>query len=240
MRFATVFKPVTIAKASKVRRPNGYARLEALNRRMSSAVQLNLLKGIKTFKKRIDPDALYEAWKTRDYSQVMRVIPWENMDQDLSFSPLGDALESATEIAIPVLPAPLQDTLRFDLANPRIRSYVDARTGDMVTALRQDSQAVIQEAISASFSEALSPRRVADRIKGSIGLYPRLDRAVERYREGLEPLNAEAENNLGNCFYLQEKLSDAIYHYEKAIKIDPNLITARRNLALAYDKAGKK
>jgi hypothetical protein len=176
MRFATVFKPVTIAKASKVRRPNGYARLEALNRRMSSAVQLNLLKGIKTFKKRIDPDALYEAWKTRDYSQVMRVIPWENMDQDLSFSPLGDALESATEIAIPVLPAPLQDTLRFDLANPRIRSYVDARTGDMVTALRQDSQAVIQEAISASFSEALSPRRVADRIKGSIGLYPRLDR----------------------------------------------------------------
>ena len=51
--------------------------------------------------------------------------------------------------------------------------------------------------------------------------------------------NATAHNNLGNVFAGQDRLADAIKHYQEALAIDPNYAIAHNNLANVLAKQGK-
>lgn len=165
-----------------------YKRLFDLSNRMRAAVKIDFFKGIETFKSRIPVELIYESWLSGDYDQLMRVIPWDNLHEDMDpfKARLGEVLASAGAISMEALPAPVQDEMRWDITNPRIRGYIDKHTSDLVVNVQKDTQDIIRAATTRSFTEALSPRRVADSIKDSIGLYPKLEQAAMNYRSGLD------------------------------------------------------
>ena len=52
------------------------------------------------------------------------------------------------------------------------------------------------------------------------------------------PQKARPHNNLGNALKRQGKLSEAIYHFEEALRIDPNYAKAHNNLGIALAAQG--
>lgn len=192
-----------IQKAARKRRVSRtYKRVYALSQQMSNAVQVNFVRGIRTFKKRVSEAKVYDAWRTGDYQKIMQVIPWERLPEDLDgiVKPLERTINRTGKNVIESLPAPIQAEFRFDTKNPEIRDYLANTTGELITDISKNTQAIIQKAVTRSFDEALYPSDVAGMIKGSIGLYPRLENAVENYRQGLlrqkQPLSQERVGDL--------------------------------------------
>jgi hypothetical protein len=192
-------RKVLVQKAGPRRKvTRTYTRLSELSKQMSRGVQLNLVKGIKTFKKRISSDALFEAWKTGSYGHLMKTIPFDKLPEDLESyrNGIGTTAVRAGNYVIENLPAPVKLDLRYDLKNPSIQRYLDNRTGSLVHDISMDTQRVIQQAVASSWEMAVTPDKVASQIKGSIGLLPRHATAVDNYRDeltaqGASPLRIE-------------------------------------------------
>lgn len=177
-----------IAKARKPRKvTRTYKRVFNLSQTMAKQVQVNLVKGIKKFKTKISPDKLYNAWATGSYGKVYEVIPWDQLPEDLGAASkiLGGATLASSKFSIDSLPKPIESKLRYDTANPRIRDFMDRRVGELVTNISEGTRANIQTAVGRSFDQALTPRQVADQIKGGIGLLPQHEAAVAKYRDTL-------------------------------------------------------
>jgi tetratricopeptide (TPR) repeat protein len=51
------------------------------------------------------------------------------------------------------------------------------------------------------------------------------------------PGSAEAHNNLGNALLESGKVTDAIIQYEEALRLNPNLAGARRDLQAALRRS---
>jgi hypothetical protein len=83
------------------------------------------------------------------------------------------------------MPPPVKSNLRWDTQNPHLRSYIAERTGKLIVGVQEQTRLVVSRAITRSFDQALTPRRVADLIKPSIGLYPQQVTALDNYRQGL-------------------------------------------------------
>lgn len=163
------------------------ARLESLGKQMSSAVGVSLTKGITTFKKSIDPQKIYDAWIGKDFTDVLETIKWSDLHDhiDDGFSKVGETMGKASLISLEALPPPIQDNLRFDTHNPRIRGFIASRTAENFKNLSEDSAQNIQASVTQSFDLALTPRQVANQVIGSIGLLPRHAAAVDKYEKGL-------------------------------------------------------
>lgn len=177
-----------ISPVQKAKAPRTPKRLQALTNQMNKANHVSLLTGIRKFKTRVQPEKMFDAWKTGNYQKVLEVIPWEKLHDDLTPAVLAShrsALEGVAGFAIPKLPAPTQDGLRFDTSNSRLEKWVNTRTADLVMNIDATSRASIQQAVTASFDRALTPRRVADTIKDSIGLLPSQEKALRKYSDGL-------------------------------------------------------
>lgn len=160
--------------------------IDALHRKMGNAVSVDLTKGIQRFKLRIDKGKVYDAWRSGEWAEVVKAVPWEGMKQDIgpALDKAGSAAIGSGIISLKSLPAPAPH-LRWDTANPRIREWIAGRTADNFVNLSRDSALNIQNAVTASLDRALTPRQVAARVKNSIGLLPQHAAAVERYRGGL-------------------------------------------------------
>jgi tetratricopeptide (TPR) repeat protein len=63
---------------------------------------------------------------------------------------------------------------------------------------------------------------------------------VENWRERVMPEFAETYFQLGNLYANHESLTAAIEAYQNAVRIFPEHLFARKNLAAVYDKAGNK
>lgn len=184
---------IWVEKAKAPKRPKWKVtrtknRLERLARAMAGSVRLDLLRGLKKFKSKIHPDEIYQAWMSKDWNAVFQAVPWASLPVDLAgfATHIGGSLDKSSAMSIKALPEPAQKGLRFDLKNPRIRDYVNNRTGALVVGIENDTRNLIQNAIARHFEEAMSPRRVSEIIKPSIGLYPAQTRALQNYRMGLE------------------------------------------------------
>lgn len=203
-----------IHKAGRKRKVSRtYKRVYALSQQMSRAVQVNFVRGVKTFKNRVSEAAVYNAWKSGDYQKIMQVIPWDKLPEDMEgiVNPLEKTMVKTGKNVIESLPAPIQEEFRFDTKNPEIRNYLSNRTGELVTDISKNTQAIIQNAVTRSFDQALHPSDVAGMIKGSIGLYPRLENAVENYRQGL--LRAKTPLSQGRVAFLVDKYNDRLLNY---------------------------
>jgi hypothetical protein len=164
-----------------------YSELSRLSKRKSGAIKIDLIDGIEAFKKEIPVTELATAWSTGNYEKIMALIPWQTLPSNLSAALAGitDATAAAANVQIEALPPNINKNLRFDLSNPRIRTFIDQRSAALVTGIQADAQKTIQDAVARSFSEALTPNLVAEQIKSSIGLLPAHERALAKYREGL-------------------------------------------------------
>lgn len=162
-------------------------RLEALSQSMGHAIQLNFFKGIKAFKKRVSAPALLEAWKKGDYQDLMRIIPWNDLPEDLSGmkEPFKQDMKFATDFAISGLPAPSKPLFRYDTKNPKLDRFIEARTATLVTRVSDNTRTIISNAVRRSFNEAGTPRDVSREIRDSIGLLPQHEIAVHNLHSGL-------------------------------------------------------
>lgn len=175
-----------VRKARKAQRTP--KRLQALTSQMNRANELSLLGGIRKFKARIKPEESFEAWRTGNYQKVLEVVPWLDLREDLAATVSDShrsAFEKVSEFAIPRLPEPVKESLRFDTGNSRITRWLNTRTADLVMNIDQTSKQSIQQAVTASFNRALTPRQVAQTIKDSIGLLPQSEKALRKYSDGL-------------------------------------------------------
>ena len=162
-------------------------RLFALGEAMHGSVRASLVSGLKTFKKRVSGEAVYQAWITGDFNRIMQAIPWENLPVDLepSMGKLDKIISASSMISAEALPAPIQSNLRWDTKNPKLLNFIGTRTAENVVRIQDDTRGIIQRAVQRSFDQALTPDRVADLIRGSIGLYPRQEQALRNYKNGL-------------------------------------------------------
>lgn len=176
---------------AKVRKPwkktRTYTRLTKLSDAAARAVSISLVDGIKKFKSKVDPQKIYEAWLSGDYSKVYEQIPWEKLYKDIepAHEKLAASVSGSAKHVIESLPPDAKNGLRWDTSNPTITRYVDSRIGELVVGIQEDTREVIAGAISRSLDNAMTPRRVADLIKPSIGLYPQQVTALDNYRQSL-------------------------------------------------------
>lgn len=59
-----------------------------------------------------------------------------------------------------------------------------------------------------------------------------------RAAEAAEPFSAKIQFMLGRTLEQDEKVFQAVYHYERAVELDPKLFAATKNLALLYQARG--
>jgi hypothetical protein len=187
-----LFRPLVRIEKAKRRKPwkrtRTYTRVTALSNRVSRSVQVDLKHGLEKFKSKINPEKIYEAWLSGNWQKTLEYIPWGMLPQDMA--PAGQRLQWGMEEAVAfsktALPAPIREELRFDRSNPAIRDYMLRRTASLVVDIEDNTKSIIQNAVARSFDQALTPRRVADIIKPSIGLFPRQVTALMNYQLGLE------------------------------------------------------
>ena len=177
----------TIKKA-KLRAPT---KLEALSDKMASTVSLNLVKGIRTFKKRIPLDMLEESIKTNSIGHIIKNIPWQDSMEDIypGFKTLEKSFEMSAMISREALPSQLQKNLRMDLSNPRYKNFISSRFDHLMRDLNEDTQKIVQRAIQRSLSKAKTPNQIANEIVDHIGLNDRQSIALMNYQSGLESKN---------------------------------------------------
>lgn len=180
---------------SKVKITAGHKKLIALSNEMSKAATVNLLRGIKTFKKKVSQEKVFEAWKTRDYSKIHRIIPWDDLPPHLAplAKELGKSYNRATAFTIQGLPPPISKALRFDTKNPNIADFINRRTGELIYGIHHDTQIVVQQAVQRSLDKALTPKQVAGQIKNAIGLYPKQEQALANFRSKMESSSVPEE-----------------------------------------------
>ena len=188
---------IYIAKAAKpptkrARLRNNHKRQEALLKRMGNVVTIDLLKGIKEFKARIDAEALQAAWAKGDYHAVMHEVPWHEMGDSLApaYESLGETVSAGAKGGLEVMTPNAVPALRYDMMNPAIRAHVAQAGHRIAGGLAEDGRALISSQISRWFYESSSPAQVAERIRGSVGLLPSHEIAVQRYRQTLQQKGA--------------------------------------------------
>ncbi len=211
MIFATEPKGYIAKARTRQKVTNTYRRLTKLTDHMSKAVQINLIKGIHSFKKKVNDADLLKAWKTGNYQNVMETIPWKELPKHLDpmEAEIGKTFIQAANFVIPSLPAPVQRRLRFDTKNPSIKSYLRSSANLITQNIYTDTQKIVQNAVTRSFNEALRPSDVSSMVKNSIGLLPKHEIAVDNYRKGL----LESGMNVNKVQLLGDKYADRLLTY---------------------------
>ncbi len=207
------WQPKTIiakAKRKAWKRTRTYTRLTALSDNMARGVSLDLKNGLRKFKSRIDSEKIYQAWLSGNWSKTLEYVPWEQLPTDLA--PAGEGLqrtlENSATFSKKALPPQVNENLRFDNRNPRIRDVMLHRTASLVVNIEQDTKNVIHAAVARSFDQALTPRRVADIIKPSIGLYPGQVKALMTYQYGLETQGLPRDKVMSQVDAYHDRLLD--------------------------------
>ena len=127
------------------------------------------------------------AWQSGNYSKIMAEHPWNELHYHLedTLDAIGNTHKGAGQLAFEHLPAPVKNEFRYDVENPAYRKTIQNTTGRLIIGLQQEQNQNIQQIVSRSFTQALSPKRAADQIKNSIGLLPRQEMALMNFQNGL-------------------------------------------------------
>lgn len=174
------------------------SRVDALARRMDGAVKMDFLRGIESFRRKVDPEDLLRSFLTGNYSKVVRTAPWHKLGDDMepALARLGKAMLAGAQQTVKALPVP--SAFRYSPANAKIESYLRTRTGELITTSEKGMLEAVRAATTRSMTHALTPQQVAREVRGSIGLNAPQARALANYRSGLardpkvKPERAEA------------------------------------------------
>lgn len=177
-----------IQKAGKKSRGLGPSRIEAIQNAMARAFKVDLLKGISTFKRHISVEELARAIQSGNFSDVIGVM--QKSDFASTMRPyvqgaVSAALDRVSNHAIEVLPSPVKAELRFDIANPALKAYIENHVGSLITTSEAGMLEMVRGSVADAFQRGLGHHEVAANIKESIGLNAPQARAVENFRQGL-------------------------------------------------------
>lgn len=153
---------------------------------MGGAIRMDLLRGIRSFRRNVDFDDVMRAIRTGKMSEVLRTVPWSRLDKALQ--PAARGLASAGEISASAAFAelPFDRGLQLSTLNPKLVQYVESRTGELIKTVQDGMLASIRQSVRRSFDKALRPQQVANEIRSSIGLNVRQVTALGSYRNKLE------------------------------------------------------
>jgi hypothetical protein len=208
------------AKPPKSKRPrrqvtDTYARQSKLSVNMARAINIDLFRGIETFKKEIPKDKIAEAWAAKNYHGIREWLPWSELPGHLekSLGKIGAAATGSGEIQLEILPPNVNKNLRFDLSNPFLKKFVEDRKTVITENITASGQAAVNQVIQESFTVARTPRQIAEQIKDSVGLLPAHQIAVDRYRMNLlangaseDKANAQAAQYAGRLLDYRTKM----------------------------------
>jgi len=170
--------------APRRRRPPGFRAHEAQALQAAVGMRIDLVRGIKAFKKRIPLSQLTEALRSGNLTDLYRVVPWDRLPGDLekAVAAVRRSAHRSSELQIARLPPHLNKNLRFDPSNPRMRGYLQTKTADLVGGIEESARQNIRNVIQRGFQVARPPQQVAEQLRASIGLLPNHEIAVENYR----------------------------------------------------------
>jgi len=146
-------------------------RIQRIMTLLERAVVADLTTGISVFKRRIDTNKLEKLLDEGKFDEAMNTIPWDNLPEDLERieGNLERAVVGASEESIKVLPAPKAAAI-VGTANPKVREFIAQQVGNLVVDITEESRKSVRNAITASFDQALTPRRAAKLMQETVGL----------------------------------------------------------------------
>lgn len=201
---------------SRVKVGNTYHKISSLAKMATPKAAVNLVDGIKLFKRKIKLTDLVESIEAGDPGKIIRSIPFESLPDDFKGfkSDITQTFGNAVMLTIPSLPAPKDNRMRFDANNPRIDRYINTRTGNLIQDITDETHDLVRTAVTRTFTQGKTPRDVAMEIKDSIGLHDRYAKALANYNANLR----EQKVNPDRAALLSEKYEDRLL-YSRAMTI---------------------
>lgn len=183
----------------KARKPRGTPGYESFANRMASSVQVDLGRGIRTFKAKVDLEAVAKAVATGDARKVMATVPWDGLRPAVgrAFDKLSQASERGADDGLRALPRAARAELRYDPSNPRIGNYIDRRAGELVTTTRDGAKQAAKDAVTRAYRDGVPADVLARDIRGQIGLNEPQVLALRNYRAGLAAAD-RPDTDIGN------------------------------------------
>ncbi|RYF40653.1 MAG: hypothetical protein EOO38_21625, partial [Cytophagaceae bacterium] len=162
-------------------------RIEAMNTRMESALQISFKDGIKGFRKEVPKKALDEAFQAKDYKKLLRVMPWEKLQgvADGTVDALKDSFVNAAAHSVTGVERQTNKELRWDASNPRTDKYYEGRKKEFMQDLKASTRENIQGIVQTANTTGQNSKMVADQIVGSIGLNVPQAKTYARIEAGL-------------------------------------------------------
>lgn len=171
---------VTVAKArrktnSRGRRPTK-ARDAALLDQIERAFTASWATGVRRLKGAASTQRMADAYYSKDYASVAVHVPFEKFNDYLAEA-IGE-LARATTLGGSVAAKSVPDlgALRYDLTNPRVVDYLQARTGALISGVTDDFQVSVQQMVAGRLGGTTDTqglaRDIGRELRGSIGLDP--------------------------------------------------------------------
>lgn len=143
-------------------------------------MRLAFLRAVRMVQARLDLVNIIDALQR---GQIEQSTLWQALESELDSamrSPMREALLGGADVASRKLPG-----MSFDLTNPAAVRAVDSEVANLVRDITAQSREAIRELVRQSVSGDFDVRRLAQQVKGSIGLTPQYSVAVEHYRQSL-------------------------------------------------------
>jgi hypothetical protein len=165
---------------------------------MEPRVRRAFLDGLESLRNRLDAADLARLIEQGQTDEILRLLRVEVTDE--AFRPLEAAIQNAVaqggqtlgQIAGTVLGPIGEVQFVFGEANPRLAQVASTLTSARIREVGNDVRAVVREVITEETVAGRNPRDTARRIRESIGLTARQERAVSNYRRMLEQGDREA------------------------------------------------
>ncbi len=159
------------------------ARIEALSKQMAQGIRADFVRGIERFRTKVDPAEMLAAYKRGKYDAVRETVPWDALEKGIR--PAMGKLQPAMSFGADNGKAMVPGGMRYDLRSETINSYLQRRTGELITTSEKGMLEAVRAATEKSFSRAATPQDVANMIRGSIGLNAPQARALANYSRKL-------------------------------------------------------
>lgn len=160
--------------------PSEIIRLQSLSDKKEERIAAEFVKGLDAFLARIPAEAL-EAAAEQGRDALESLIPYDDLVDDLDFlsEETQEIMIGAALMAIGFLVVSTRN-LQFDPTHERIARVNAANAGLLLQAISDENRIIIQATISRTLGQA--PALVAEQIRTSVGLTPKMNTALQTFR----------------------------------------------------------
>jgi hypothetical protein len=183
---------VAFHKAKKTRGKKGRGtptarQIEALNRRIETAVRVSLTDGIARFKDNISSEQLAAAFASKNYKAISEHVDIKSLSKNLqpSFGLMAATAAQTMSHTIPTVAQQDNPKLRMGADNPHVKEALDVRHTQLMQDMTQPVHEKVKQLTQDALGSGRSPKSLAEELKQSIGLNDRQQGALDKYRDKL-------------------------------------------------------